>query len=284
MPATHRSDLAGEKGAFVEQRNLGKSGLRVSVVGLGCNNFGGRIDLEATRQGRAQGARSRHHTFSTRRTPMASRGRLRDVPRPDPRRPPQGHRAGHQVRPPDGRRRPAAGRLAPLHHGRGRGEPEAAQDRLDRPLPTAPARSADPDRGDACARSTTSCGRARSATSAARPCRPGRSSRRSGRRRISACTISSRAKRSTACSHRDLDREMMPVIESLRPGPDPVSPLADGLLTGKYRRGAPLPAGTRLATMARAAERNLTDENWAIVERLEAFCRRARPYSAGARL
>jgi aryl-alcohol dehydrogenase-like predicted oxidoreductase len=31
-------------------RNLGKSGLRVSVVGLGCNNFGARIDLEATRR------------------------------------------------------------------------------------------------------------------------------------------------------------------------------------------------------------------------------------------
>src|SRR5262252_1561913 len=31
-------------------RNLGRSGLRVSVVGLGCNNFGGRIDLEATKQ------------------------------------------------------------------------------------------------------------------------------------------------------------------------------------------------------------------------------------------
>jgi aryl-alcohol dehydrogenase-like predicted oxidoreductase len=30
-------------------RNLGKSGLRVSLVGLGCNNFGGRIDLEASR-------------------------------------------------------------------------------------------------------------------------------------------------------------------------------------------------------------------------------------------
>jgi aryl-alcohol dehydrogenase-like predicted oxidoreductase len=31
-------------------RNLGRSGLRVSLVGLGCNNFGGRIDLEATRK------------------------------------------------------------------------------------------------------------------------------------------------------------------------------------------------------------------------------------------
>jgi aryl-alcohol dehydrogenase-like predicted oxidoreductase len=34
----------------MEQRNLGKSGLLVSAVGLGCNNFGGRIDLEASRK------------------------------------------------------------------------------------------------------------------------------------------------------------------------------------------------------------------------------------------
>src|ERR1700683_5528723 len=34
----------------MEIRNLGGSGLRVSVVGLGCNNFGQRIDLEASRK------------------------------------------------------------------------------------------------------------------------------------------------------------------------------------------------------------------------------------------
>src|SRR6266403_603216 len=33
----------------MELRNLGRSGLKVSTVGLGCNNFGGRIDLEASR-------------------------------------------------------------------------------------------------------------------------------------------------------------------------------------------------------------------------------------------
>jgi len=33
----------------VDYRPLGSSGLQVSVVGLGCNNFGGRIDLDATR-------------------------------------------------------------------------------------------------------------------------------------------------------------------------------------------------------------------------------------------
>ena len=33
----------------MEFRNLGRSGLRVSTVGLGCNNFGGRLELEQTR-------------------------------------------------------------------------------------------------------------------------------------------------------------------------------------------------------------------------------------------
>ncbi len=35
----------------MEHRNLGPSGLRVSVVGLGCNNFGARIDDVAAKAG-----------------------------------------------------------------------------------------------------------------------------------------------------------------------------------------------------------------------------------------
>src|SRR3954470_11517520 len=37
------------KGSAMEQRNLGTSGLLVSVVGLGCNNFGMWIDKDASR-------------------------------------------------------------------------------------------------------------------------------------------------------------------------------------------------------------------------------------------
>src|SRR3954470_7105238 len=37
-------------GSSMQIRNLGGSGLRVSAVGLGCNNFGQRIDLEASRK------------------------------------------------------------------------------------------------------------------------------------------------------------------------------------------------------------------------------------------
>ncbi|MBV9374472.1 MAG: aldo/keto reductase, partial [Alphaproteobacteria bacterium] len=70
---------------------------------------------------------------------------------------------------------------------------------------------------------------------------------------------------------RGLDRDMTPVLEAYGLGLIPFRPLADGLLTGKYRRGAAPPAGTRLATMARAADRNLTGDNWAIVDRLAGF-------------
>ena len=71
---------------------------------------------------------------------------------------------------------------------------------------------------------------------------------------------------------RELDRQLMPVIESYGLGLIPFSPLANGLLTGKYRRNAPMPEGARLTKTPHMAERYLTERNWEIVERLEAFC------------
>jgi aryl-alcohol dehydrogenase-like predicted oxidoreductase len=54
----------------------------------------------------------------------------------------------------------------------------------------------------------------------------------------------------------------------------PYSPLANGLLTGKHRRGQPPVPGTRLATAPGAnPSRWLTDANFDIVEALEAFAR-----------
>jgi aryl-alcohol dehydrogenase-like predicted oxidoreductase len=107
--------------------------------------------------------------------------------------------------------------------------------------------------------------------SAARLCRPGRSSRRSGPPYISVSTTSISCQEEYSLLARDLDRDMMPMLQSYGLGLIPFRPLADGLLTGKYRRGAPPPPGTRLAMMARAAQRNLTEDNWAVVERLDGF-------------
>ena len=217
-------------------RNLGKSGLRVSLVGLGCNNFGQRMDLESSTQGHPQGARLRHHAVRHRRRLRRTR-RLGDRARPGARRAPQGHRACLEIRHADGRRREER-RLAPLHHGGRRGEPEAAQDRLDRPLSAAPARPAHPDRGNA-ARARRS--RARRQGALHRPFEfhaPRRRSRRNGRRGISISTPSSRRRTNTSLLKRDLDAETLGVYERYGLGLLPFYPLASGLLTGKHKRGA----------------------------------------------
>lgn len=52
----------------------------------------------------------------------------------------------------------------------------------------------------------------------------------------------------------------------------PYFPLEGGLLTGKYRRGEPLPEGTRLASMGERASRFRTDASVEAVERLRTFC------------
>ena len=67
------------------------------------------------------------------------------------------------------------------------------------------------------------------------------------------------------------EAELMPASRAAGMGMLPFSPLASGLLTGKYRRNTPLPAGTRLANTQRLADRYLTDRNWSIAERLGDF-------------
>jgi hypothetical protein len=52
----------------------------------------------------------------------------------------------------------------------------------------------------------------------------------------------------------------------------PYFPLASGLLTGKYRRGAPPPPGARLAITPVLADHFVTEQNWSVLEALETFC------------
>jgi aryl-alcohol dehydrogenase-like predicted oxidoreductase len=73
---------------------------------------------------------------------------------------------------------------------------------------------------------------------------------------------------------RDIEAELVPAMLACGLGLLPYFPLAAGVLTGKYRRAAPPPPGTRLARMQGLAERYLTPANWTIVERLEDFCAR----------
>jgi aryl-alcohol dehydrogenase-like predicted oxidoreductase len=66
---------------------------------------------------------------------------------------------------------------------------------------------------------------------------------------------------------REAEREVLPLCERLGLGFVPFFPLASGLLTGKYRRGEPAPAGTRLADRGQVA----TDAQFAVLESLAAF-------------
>ena len=64
---------------------------------------------------------------------------------------------------------------------------------------------------------------------------------------------------------RDDDAEVLPLCRELEVAYVPYFPLASGLLTGKYRRGEPAPEGTRLAG------RDIDDERLARVERMTSF-------------
>jgi aryl-alcohol dehydrogenase-like predicted oxidoreductase len=73
---------------------------------------------------------------------------------------------------------------------------------------------------------------------------------------------------------RGIERELIPTAKALGLGILPYFPLASGLLTGKYRRGAAPPPGSRLAKNQRHAQDFLSERNWRIVGELEAFALR----------
>ena len=254
----------------MEQRSLGRSGLLVSVVGLGCNNFGGRIDFEATKKV-AHKALDLGITFfdeadtygDPRGSSEACLGQILGDRRKDI------VLASKFARPMD-----AAGRMQGASRRYIVAEVEASLKRLKtdwidlhqqhQPDPLSPIEETLRALDDLVRQ-----GKVRyigcSTLPAWQVVEAQWTSKHLGLHHFISC------QEEYSLLARDPDREMVPVLEAYGLGLIPFRPLADGLLTGKYRRGAPPPAGTRLATMVRAADRNLTDENWAIVERLAGF-------------
>jgi len=70
---------------------------------------------------------------------------------------------------------------------------------------------------------------------------------------------------------RDVEKALVPTLEREHMGLLPYFPLASGLLSGKYKQGAEIPAGTRYARMGRFGDTYMTEENWRIVGALTAF-------------
>jgi len=71
---------------------------------------------------------------------------------------------------------------------------------------------------------------------------------------------------------RDIEVDLVPALRRYGIGLLPFFPLANGLLTGKYRRGEEPPRGSRIQAWGR--ESMLTDQSFDVLEALEAFAAR----------
>ncbi|MBW8802055.1 MAG: aldo/keto reductase, partial [Streptomyces sp.] len=68
---------------------------------------------------------------------------------------------------------------------------------------------------------------------------------------------------------RGIEQDLVPALVEYGIGLLPYFPLASGLLSGKYRRGEPAPADSRLAAWGR--ESDLTDDTFDVLEALSSF-------------
>jgi aryl-alcohol dehydrogenase-like predicted oxidoreductase len=250
----------------MEERRLGASDVRVSLVGLGCNNFGGRLDFERTRavveaaldvgitffdtadvygsgggserflgeilEGRRDGvviATKFGHDIGLGEEPRGTRSYLRRALEASLERLRTDRIDLYYYHRPDG--------VTPLAETL-----EALWELLDEGRV----------RGVAC--SNLNGAQMREAADFARA---------SGRPEIAA--LQNRYN----LLERDAEEEILPLCRELGIGFVPYFPLASGVLTGKYRRGEPPPAGSRLESRPEA----WSAERLERVEELEGFAR-----------
>lgn len=253
----------------MELRNLGRSGLRVSTIGLGCNNFGGRIDHEATRRVVGKALDCGITLFDT-----------ADV---------YGERGGSET---------ALGRVlgerrkeivlatkfgmrmddAGTRQGASRRYIVAAVDaslkrlatdwidlyQLHEPDPLTPIEETLGALDD-----LIHSGKVRYIGCSNLPAWQVADADATARRLGCSRFISCQDEYSLVV--RRPEAELIPAMTHFGLGLLPYFPLASGLLTGKYKRAAALPQGTRLANTERLQHRFLTEANWLRAEKLAEF-------------
>lgn len=253
----------------METRTLGKSGLKVSVVGLGCNNFGQRIDDETSRKvihkaidlgitlfdtadaygnqggseiclGKFLGSRRKDIVLATKfGLPMDKEGKLKGASR------------SYVLSAVDASLKRLKTDWIDLYQ-------------LHRPDPQTPVEETLGVLNDivrtgkvrAIGCSNMSAAELREALDV---------SHRNGWPAFVTC------QNEYSLLVRDSEPELVPVMQKEGMGFLPYFPLASGLLTGKYQRGQSTPDGARLSYMKNHSDRYLTDANWARVEKLQAF-------------
>jgi aryl-alcohol dehydrogenase-like predicted oxidoreductase len=247
-------------------RNLGKSGLRVSLVGLGCNNFGGRMDLESSTKVIHKAIDAGITLFDT-ADAYGNQGGSETV-------------LGQVL----GERRKDIVLATKFGLPMDDGEKQGASRRYIMSAIEASLRRLKTDWID-----LYQVHRHDPLTPIEETLEALTDLVRAGKVRYFGCSNFSAAQMTEAqwaAKHhglhgfvsaqdeysllkRDLDAENLPMMERYGLGLLPYFPLASGLLTGKHKRGA-LAAGSRLATPAFTG-RFTTDANFDIVEKLDAF-------------
>jgi len=247
----------------VRYRSLGSEGPDVSVVGLGCNNFGSRVDQEGTRAvveaalevgvtlldtADAYGSGGMSETFlgealKDRRERVVLATKF-------------GHRSGVDFGFPKGSREHIRRSLdASLERLQTDWVDLYQQHRPDEATPIEETLAALNELIDE--------GRVRFIGSSNFTSEQVEEADRVARERGFARFVSAQNEYSLLV--RDAERELLPTCERLGIGVLPYFPLASGLLTGKYRRGQPAPEGTRLAG------REHPDETFDGLEALERY-------------
>ena len=253
----------------MEQRRLGKSGLEVSLVGLGCNNFGGRADFEATRKVVHKALDLGITLFDTADI-YGNRGGSEDF---------LGQLLGDRrqdivLASKFGMAMDDVGKLTGASRRYIMSEVEASLRRLrtdwidlyqlHQPDPLTPIEETLRAMDDLVRQ-----GKVRYIGC----------SNLNAWQTVEALWTSKHLNLNAFISYqneysllvRDIDQELIPAMQAYGLGLLPFFPLASGLLTGKYKRNAPMPQGARLTNTKTIANRYLTEENWSIVERLESF-------------
>jgi aryl-alcohol dehydrogenase-like predicted oxidoreductase len=256
----------------IPTRPLGMPGLKVSAVGLGCNNFGGRLDLAATRRvvhraldlgislidtadtygnkggsedylGQILGARRKDVVLATKfGLPMDAAGSLQGASRP------------YIMRAVEASLRRLRTDWIDLYQ-------------LHRPDPATPIEDTLRALDDLVRQ-----GKVRhigcSNLDATQVVAAQESAARHGLTAFISCQDEY-----SLLAH-DIEQELIPTMTARGLGLLPYFPLAGGFLTGKYKRGEPPPKGARLAYSQHHADQFVNERNWGIVEKLEDFASR----------